>query len=46
MLKKIDPTRTASWQKLIEHYDRTRSTHMKDLFASDPERFNKVFAQI
>ena len=42
MLKKIDPTRTASWQKLIEHYNRTRSTHMKDLFASDPERFNKL----
>ena len=41
MLKKIDPTGTASWQKLIEHYDRIRSTHMKDLFAADPERFNK-----
>ena len=42
MLKKIDPTRTASWQKLIEHYNRTRSTHMKDLFATDPERFKKL----
>ena len=42
MLKKMDPTGTASWRKLIEHYGRVRSIHMKDLFASDPERFNKL----
>ncbi len=41
MLKKIDPTGTASWRKLIEHHGRVRSTHMKDLFAIDPQRFNK-----
>lgn len=41
MLKKIDPTGTASWRKLIEHYDRVRSVHMKDLFAADRDRFKK-----
>ncbi|HME44058.1 MAG TPA: glucose-6-phosphate isomerase [Syntrophorhabdales bacterium] len=41
MLKKIDPTGTASWRKLIEHYSRVRNVHMTDLFASDPERFKK-----
>jgi len=41
MLKKVDPTGTASWRKLAEHYDRVRSVHMKDLFAADPGRFKK-----
>ena len=41
MLKKIDPTGTASWRKLAEHYDRVRNVHMRDLFAADPERFKK-----
>ena len=41
MLKKIDPTTTASWRKLAEHYDRARTVHMRDLFAADPERFKK-----
>jgi len=40
-LKKVDPTGTASWRKLAEHYDRVRSVHMKDLFAADPGRFKK-----
>ena len=42
MLKKVDPTGTASWRKLAEHYARVRSVHMKDLFAADPGRFKKL----
>ena len=41
MLKKIDPIRTTSWQKLAAHYEDIQSIHMKNLFANDPERFNK-----
>jgi glucose-6-phosphate isomerase len=42
MLKTTTPTGTASWGKLVEHYDRVRSVHMKELFAADPERFKKL----
>ena len=41
MLKKIKPTETQSWENLIVHFKEMKSLHMKDLFASDPERFNK-----
>ncbi|NOR64578.1 MAG: glucose-6-phosphate isomerase [Candidatus Scalindua sp.] len=41
MLKKIKPTETQSWKNLIVHFKEMKSLHMKDLFASDPERFNK-----
>jgi glucose-6-phosphate isomerase len=41
MLKKINPTETQGWKNLVEHLKKMKSLHMKDLFASDPERFNK-----
>ena len=41
MLKKINPTETQSWKNLIDHFKEMKSVHMKDLFADDPERFNK-----
>jgi glucose-6-phosphate isomerase len=41
MLKKMKPTTIKSWQKLQRHYDETKSLHMKNLFASDPQRFKK-----
>jgi glucose-6-phosphate isomerase len=41
MLKKINPTETQSWKNLIDHYKEMKSVHMKNLFAVDPERFNK-----
>ncbi|MBW1706757.1 MAG: glucose-6-phosphate isomerase [Deltaproteobacteria bacterium] len=41
MLKKINPMETNSWKKLTNHYEMMKSIHMKDLFADDPERFNK-----
>jgi glucose-6-phosphate isomerase len=39
MLKKINPARTTSWQKLIEHFETIKQVHIKDLFAADPDRF-------
>ena len=41
MLKKINPTETQSWKDLVDHFKEMKSVHMKDLFASDPDRFKK-----
>lgn len=41
MLKKINPTRTDSWQKLAGHYAKIKSVHMRDLFAEDARRFER-----
>jgi len=41
MLKKVNPTETQSWKNLIVHYKEMKSVNMKDLFADDPDRFNK-----
>jgi glucose-6-phosphate isomerase len=45
MLPKINPTQSRSWQKLNEHFAEIKDVHMKDLFASDPERFNRFHLQ-
>ncbi len=41
MLTKINPTKTAAWQLLQEHYKEMNNTHLKDLFIDDEKRFNK-----
>ncbi len=41
MLPNIEPTKTDSWNKLEHHYNELKNTQIKDLFASDPDRFNK-----
>ena len=41
MLDKINPTKTQSWKNLVDHFKEMKSVHMKDLFADDPDRFNK-----
>ncbi|MEM6805700.1 MAG: glucose-6-phosphate isomerase [Bacteroidota bacterium] len=41
MLNQINPTETRSWKKLSKHYDVMKSTHMRDLFALFPDRFEK-----
>ena len=41
MLPKINPTNTASWQQLKDHFLEMKNTRMKDLFANDPARFEK-----
>jgi len=41
MLKRIDPTGTVAWQVLSDHFRKVEKIHMKDLFAADPDRFDK-----
>jgi glucose-6-phosphate isomerase len=41
-LHKINPTQTAAWQKLQAHFEQTKDLHMKDLFAADPHRTEKM----
>ncbi len=41
LLKKIDPTKTESWEKLREHHKLFERLHMLDLFRNDPARFDR-----
>ena len=41
MLPKINPTETDAWRALQQHYDTMKEQHMRDLFAEDPDRFQK-----
>ena len=41
MLKKIDPTKTASWEKLKNHYKVMKNISMKKMFLNGRERFEK-----
>ncbi len=41
MLPNTNPAETIAWQKLTAHYLEMQATHMRQLFESDPERFNK-----
>ena len=39
MFPKINPTTTQAWKELEVHAEEMKRVHMRDLFASDPERF-------
>jgi glucose-6-phosphate isomerase len=41
MLRKINPTKTKSWQKLSDHFEKIKDIHMRELFTRDPGRFQK-----
>jgi glucose-6-phosphate isomerase len=41
MLKNINPTDTAAWQKLEKHFEAAKDFQMTELFASDNDRFIK-----
>ncbi len=41
MFPKIDPTQTASWKELEAYSRKMKATHLKDLFAEDPDRFSR-----
>jgi glucose-6-phosphate isomerase len=41
MLKKINPTTTESWSRLEGHFAEMKGVHMKTLFESDPQRFDR-----
>lgn len=40
-MKNINPTKTAAWQALQQHFDQMKSTQLKDLFSNDNQRFAK-----
>jgi glucose-6-phosphate isomerase len=42
VLKKKDPTRTRSWQRLTEHFAEIKDVHIRDLFDRDPSRFDAL----
>ncbi|MGC4103497.1 glucose-6-phosphate isomerase [Ferruginibacter sp.] len=41
----INPASTPSWQALQLHYNQSKTTHLKDLFRADSERFSKYSLQ-
>jgi glucose-6-phosphate isomerase len=41
MLPDINPTQTKSWRKLSDHYDKIKPVLLKNLFAADPDRFDR-----
>ena len=40
-LPRINPTQTGSWKNLQEHFEQLKPKHLKDLFASDPDRASR-----
>jgi glucose-6-phosphate isomerase len=45
MFPSIDPTKTQAVEKLDEHYEQIKGTHLKKMFAHDPERFKRLSVQ-
>lgn len=45
MLPTINPTETTAWRKLEMHFLMMQATHLKELFAEDPQRFDKFSVQ-
>ncbi|EOX8169404.1 glucose-6-phosphate isomerase [Escherichia coli] len=43
-MKNINPTQTAAWQALQEHFDEMKDVTIADLFAKDGDRFSKFSA--
>ncbi len=41
MLNRINPTTTYAWNSLVQHFEDIEVLHMRDLFAQDPDRFQK-----
>ena len=37
-LQNTDPTQTLAWKKLEQHFNLTKDTHLKELFANDKDR--------
>ncbi|MGN6435915.1 MAG: glucose-6-phosphate isomerase [Agriterribacter sp.] len=45
MFPQTNPTTTKAWQKLQQHYNNTKDTHLRDLFKTDSKRFDKYSIQ-
>lgn len=44
-LKNTNPTQTAAWEKLQQHYYQMEQSNMKELFEQDPQRAEKFHLQ-
>ena len=44
-LPKVNPSQTAAWQQIQSHFEKMQATSMKDLFASDANRAEKLHIQ-
>ena len=40
-MQNINPTLTPAWSKLKNHYKNTHQKHLRELFAEDPDRFDR-----
>ena len=45
MFPSIDPTTTQAVEKLDEHYEQIKGTHLKKMFSHDPDRFKRLSIQ-
>ncbi|MGO2334456.1 glucose-6-phosphate isomerase [Providencia sp.] len=43
-MRSINPSQTAAWRALEQHFDQMKEVHMRDLFAQDKDRFTKFSA--
>ena len=43
-MKSINPSQTAAWRALEQHFSQMKETHMRDLFKQDNDRFHKFSA--
>ncbi|CAG9408867.1 glucose-6-phosphate isomerase [Providencia alcalifaciens] len=43
-MKSINPSQTAAWRALEQHYADMKNVHMRDLFAQDEQRFTRFSA--
>jgi len=41
----MNPTTTKTWQSLLSHLEKIKTTHLRDLFTQDPARFQKFSLQ-
>ena len=46
MLASVNPTQTQAWKDLQVHYDSMKDAQMRDLFATDAERFQSFSRQL
>jgi len=46
MFPKINPVTTAAWRALNDHYNANKGIKVKNLFAQDPDRYNKYHVEM
>ena len=46
MFPSVNPTQTAAWKKLQEHYDAESATTIKELFEADADRFKSFHLRL